>query len=92
MQVVARKHLWRDVDAVFSSDIKLQVVEFIEEARQCTLAELLRRYDFSPLKTDPAFYRLRIDKYRLGCRYDRVNDTLLLMRLLHREIIYDYFP
>ncbi len=92
MRIEARPRLLKDIDALRQASVKKYVSDFIDDACYSNIQELITHYDFRALKDNGAFYRLRIDEYRLGCRYDRATDTLILMRLLHRGEIYKYFP
>ena len=92
MRVEARPRLLKDIAAIRSRRIKQYLSDFLGDAEYSDIQSLMKRYDFKPLKDNGAFYRLRIEEYRLGCRYDRARDALILARVLHRGEIYKYFP
>jgi len=92
MRIEFRMRAKRDANAIGDKHISSDIEEFIEDALRTDISALQKRYDFKPLRTHPRFYRLRVDDYRLGCRYDQYSDTLIIMRLLHRENIYKVFP
>lgn len=41
-------------------------------------------------KRNENFYRIRIGKYRIGCRF--IQPDILLMTIMHRGEIYKHFP
>lgn len=81
-----------DVDAVSIKSIKRQILDFIEEAEHSDFEELCNSFDVKELRGPANSYRLRIEDYRLGCRYDKQKNTLILVRFMHRDSIYKYFP
>lgn len=91
MKVEIRIRAKRDVDAVGDKYFAEEIEEFICDALSCDIETLKARYNFMPLRGDSAYYRLRVDDYRLGCRYDQTNNTLIVMRFLHRADIYKLF-
>lgn len=42
------------------------------------------------MKAKGSYYRIRIGNYRLGLKQEQ--DTLTLLRFMHRKDIYTYFP
>jgi mRNA-degrading endonuclease RelE of RelBE toxin-antitoxin system len=91
MKLEAQPRLWKDISSIPKA-IKREVLQFMDDAEHMTIADLCLSYDFKPMRNSPVHYRLRIEDYRLDCRYDRAGETLLLMRLLHREVVYNHFP
>ena len=72
---------------------KTEIYEQVYELAFSTLPDLDNLQDFPNIKTMinyPGHYRLRLGDYRLGFILE--DDSLELMRALHRRKFYRYFP
>ena len=68
--------------------MRLPVIAVIEQIEQSTTL-----YDIPNVKhltSDGSYYRIRIGDYRLGLIIEE--DTVMVVRFLHRRDIYRYFP
>ena len=92
MRLEAQARFWTDIAGISSKSIKTEALHFVDDVAHLSFSQLYNSYSFKQMKTHAAHYSLRIGDYRLGCRYDRGRDTLVLMRILPREIVYDHFP
>jgi len=53
--------------------------------------DLYADFDFKKMKGHSDFYRIRVGRYRIGCRLTTTG-TLILYRVKSREEIYSVFP
>ncbi len=78
------KDLSKVGDAILAKQIRKLILR-LENVRN--LAEIP---NVKKMQGGPNYFRIRIGDYRLGITKE--NDTITLMRVLHRKEIYRYFP
>ncbi|MBK5102036.1 MAG: type II toxin-antitoxin system RelE/ParE family toxin [Desulfobacteraceae bacterium] len=88
MKLEFRKSFIRDLKRVKDRATKNRVREAIQSVER---AKNLREIkDLKKLSYRGRYYRIRIGDYRLGLILE--DDTLILIRFLHRKDLYRYFP
>lgn len=88
MKVIFKRSLARDLKQIRNRSLLEKVRALIEQMEQ---ASSLNELDHVRKISDSrVYYRVRIGDYRLGLRLE--NDTVTLIRFLHRKDIYRYFP
>jgi mRNA interferase RelE/StbE len=88
MQVFYEKSFLKDIKKINDKNIanKLKKIlnKFEEEANLTTFLNVKK------LKGFDNFYRIKIGTYRLGFKYE--NESIEVIRFLHRKDIYKLFP
>jgi mRNA interferase RelE/StbE len=88
MQVFYEKSFLKDIKKINDKNIanKLKKIlnKFEEEANLTTFLNVKK------LKGFDNFYRIKIGNYRLGFKYE--NESIEVIRFLHRKDIYKLFP
>ncbi|MFN8475093.1 MAG: type II toxin-antitoxin system RelE/ParE family toxin [Anaerolineae bacterium] len=88
MNVIFRQSFARDIKKIRAKTIRQQIQAVIEQLEQTnSLSDLP---DVKKLTSDGPYYRIRIGDYRLGLLVE--DDTITVVRFLHRRDIYRYFP
>lgn len=88
MKAEFKRSFVKDLERVRDQSLKRRVRETIELIER---AENLQEMgDVRKLRGSDRYYRIRIGDYRLGLVVE--NDTVVLVRFLHRKDIYKYFP
>jgi len=89
MQVVFDKRFTKDITKIKHQALKQKIkatIEQIEQAGSITKVNKLKK-----LKGHPAAYRIRVGDYRMGL-FVLDENTVELVRVLHRKDIYSSFP
>jgi len=89
MNVLYEKSFSRDIDRLkHEKAIKKHLLELIEKIKKSSsLADLS---SIKKIEGYKAYYRIRIGDYRLGIKVSE--NTIILIRFLHRREIYRKFP
>ncbi len=88
MKLLIDKSFEKDIKRVSDKKIQNLVADCIEEIQlKSKLSELS---NCKKLKGSKNCYRIRIGDYRIGFIFD--NNTIELIRFLHRSKIYNFFP
>ena len=88
MQVIFRRSFAKDLKKIRRKALRQEVQAVIEQIEQSTTL-----YDLPNVKhltSEGPYYRIRIGDYRLGLLVE--DDTVTMVRFLHRREIYRYFP
>jgi mRNA interferase RelE/StbE len=88
VQVIFRRSFAKDLRKIRRKALRQAVQAVIEQIEQSTTL-----YDLSNVKhltSEGPYYRIRIGDYRLGLLVE--DDTVTIVRFLHRREIYRYFP
>ena len=88
MKVEAQKSFEKDIEKISDKKLATSVETIIEALEKCkSLSEI---HNLKKMKAKGSYYRIRIGNYRLGLKQEQ--DTLTLLRFMHRKDIYNYFP
>ncbi|MFZ4800026.1 MAG: type II toxin-antitoxin system RelE family toxin [Bacteroidia bacterium] len=88
MKILIDKSFQKDTDkitdqkiikSIFNCILKIQKLDKLTDLANC-----------KKLKNSNTAYRIRIGDYRIGFLFE--NDSVILIRFLHRSKIYNYFP
>ncbi len=88
MQVIFRRSFAKDLKKIRRKALRQEVQAVIEQIEQSTTL-----YDLPNVKhltSEGPYYRIRIGDYRLGLLVE--DDTVTIVRFLHRRDVYRYFP
>lgn len=87
MKVIADKSFKKDIeklDSVTKNLVSKLVIQLIQNSSVNEIPNLKKIKGFKNAS------RIRLGNYRIGIRIE--NDTIILVRILHRKDIYKYFP
>lgn len=87
MNVEIRHTLLKDIKKI-PKTAKVKLEETYHALKACE--EIAGLSHVKKLKGHEGFYRIKIGDYRLGFLLE--NDTIILLRFLHRKEIYRFFP
>jgi mRNA interferase RelE/StbE len=88
MKLVYERSFLKDVKAIGDSSVKKKIETAITSLHAAKSMEELQAV--KKLKGHKSAYRIRIGDYRIGFFAQR--GTITLVRVLHRNKIYNYFP
>ena len=88
MELEFRDSFLKDIQHINEKTLKKKVAALIADAKSAQSLSDLR--NVKKLEGSDAYYRIRVGNYRIGAKIQ--NETLILIRLLHRKDIYRYFP
>ena len=89
MRILYAKRFESDIDAIkHGLDIRRRLFQKIQELKR--IGSLFEAKGIKKIVGYPGYYRIRIGDYRLGLKL--TEDTLELIRFLHRKDIYRNFP
>ncbi len=88
MQVIFRRSFVKDLKKIRQKALRQEVQAVIEQIEQSTTLHDLP--NVKHLTSEGPYYRIRIGDYRLGLLVE--DDTVTIVRFLHRRDIYRYFP
>ena len=88
MKTQFRKSFEKDLKKILDKKLLIKIKEVIEEIENVTTLGEIK--NLKKLKGEENFYRIRIGEYRIGIKVN--DDTITLIRLLHRREIYRFFP
>jgi len=88
MKVVFKTSFVKDVRKIKNRSLAARIRSTIESIEQAsTLQEIA---NLKPLKGATGYYRVRLGDYRIGLRIE--DETITVIRFLHRKDVYRYFP
>ena len=88
MEIEYRASFSRDLRRVRNAEMRRRVLRFIGELESAsTLTEISR---VRRIAGEGRYYRARVGDYRLGIAVE--DNTVILVRFLHRSDIYRFFP
>jgi mRNA interferase RelE/StbE len=88
VQVIFRRSFVKDLKKIRQKALRQEVQAVIEQVEQSTTLHDLP--NVKHLTSEGPYYRIRIGDYRLGLLVE--DDTVTIVRFLHRRDIYRYFP
>lgn len=88
MKVQFRRSFIKDLRQVRDKALKKRVKETVELVEQTRGLQEIG--NIKKLRGGDQYYRIRIGDYRLGLLLE--DDTVILVRFLHRKDLYRYFP
>ena len=89
MKLLYAKTFKRDIERIrHNTLVKERLLELIEQIKRIDSLEELR--NIRKIKGYEGYYRIRIGDYRLGFKFEE--DTIEMLRFLHRKNIYRRFP
>jgi len=88
MKIEIKGSFLRDVKKIKDSLIKKEIKLFLEEVQNIQNIDQIK--NIKKLSGYKGFYRVRIKDYRVGLYFE--DDTLYLVRALHRKEVYRFFP
>jgi len=88
VRVAFRDSFAKDLRSVKEKGLLKRVKEIVEAVEKADLLE--ETPNLKRLKGGRGYFRLRVGDYRIGLALE--NDTVVLVRFLHRKDIYKYFP
>lgn len=88
MIILVDKSFNKDVSKITDKKLLNAIADCIEDVQKLTkITEII---NCKKLKGSKNAYRIRLGSYRIGFIYE--NNTIILIRFLHRSKIYNYFP
>jgi len=88
MKVLIDRSFEKDINKITDKKLLIAIADCIEDIQlKGKLSELVNCKKLTGSKN---CYRIRIGDYRLGFIFD--NNTVELVRFLHRSKMYDFFP
>jgi mRNA interferase RelE/StbE len=88
VKVIFRRSFAKDVKKIRGKALRQEVQAVIEQLEQRTSLHDIP--NVKHLTSEDPYYRIRIGEYRLGLLME--DDTVTVIRFLHRRDIYRYFP
>ena len=88
MKILIDKSFDKDVSQIKDKNIRLKLAICIEQIQAATSPSEIR--NLKKLSGFKNQFRIRIGDYRIGAEI--VEDTLILIRFLHRKELYKFFP
>jgi len=88
LKVDFKKSFLRDLKRIKEARVKERLREIVETIENAKCLQDIGNLD--KLKYGDHYYRIRIGDYRLGLILE--DDTVILVRFLHRKDLYRYFP
>lgn len=78
----------KDIEKITDKKLAEQVASVIQELENCKAIAEIR--SVKKMKAKGLYFRIRIGNYRLGLSQNQ--NTVTLLRFMHRKDIYTYFP
>ncbi len=88
MKLTVQKLFEKDINKITDKKLSRQLSNIIEEMEKATTLANLR--NIKKMLAKGHYYCIRIGNYRLGFKSE--NDSITLLRFMHRKDIYSYFP
>lgn len=88
MIILVDKSFNKDVSKITDKKLLNAIADCIEDVQKLT--KITEITNCKKLKGSKNAYRIRLGSYRIGFIYE--NNTIILIRFLHRSKIYNYFP
>ncbi len=88
MKVIFKSSFAKDLRKIKEHRLRSRVKAVIEQVEQAESFQEITRV--KPMKGFPGYFRIRVGDYRPGFSFH--NNTVILIRFLHRKEIYRYFP
>lgn len=88
MKIVFLSKFYKDLDKIKDKNTRERLMKIISEIE--TADTLFEINNIKKLSGDKISYRIRLGDYRLGIFYE--NNTVELVRFVHRKDIYKVFP
>jgi mRNA interferase RelE/StbE len=88
MKVLVQKSFEKDILKITDKKLAVQLSSLLEELETCTKLTQIRH--LKKMAGKGSYYRVRLGNYRLGIKVEE--DTIWLLRFMHRKEIYSFFP
>jgi mRNA interferase RelE/StbE len=88
MKVEVQKSFEKDIFDIRDKNLAQRVQRVIEELEACRTISEVRH--LKKIRSKGTYYRIRVGSYRLGLKLD--HGVLILLRFMHRQEVYKYFP
>lgn len=88
MKILVQKSFEKDILKISDKKLAVQVSQVIDELETCTKLSEIKH--LKKMAGKGGYYRIRVGNYRLGIRVEE--NTVYLLRFMHRKEIYSFFP
>lgn len=88
MIINIKKSFQKDTRDILDRKILIEIGNLIEEIKNCENISQLK--DIKKMKGYDNYFRIKLGDYRLGFKYE--DNTIIILRILHRKDIYRFFP
>lgn len=88
MNLLIDKSFDKDLKAITDSRLKAKLADLIDAIIDIERFDNIR--NIKKLKGDSKSFRIKLGDYRIGLEYE--DNSIKLIRFLHRKEIYKYFP
>ncbi|WP_129628276.1 type II toxin-antitoxin system RelE family toxin [Candidatus Oscillochloris fontis] len=88
MKLIFRRSFAKDLKKIRKNTLRQEVQTVLEQIEQSTSLHDIP--NLKHLTNEGPYYRIRIGDYRLGLLVE--DETITIVRFLHRRDIYRYFP
>lgn len=88
MKINIEKSFSKDIKKLNNKEINVKIFNLIQDLKLNNNTANIK--NIKKLKNSKSFYRIRLGDYRVGIEV--MDDTIILVRFLHRKEIYKYFP
>jgi len=88
MKVLFEESFAKDLKRIKDRKILNRLSLIIQEVQEATTIAKIR--NLRKLKGYDSYFRIKVNNYRIGI--DRIDNSIIFVRFLHRKDIYKYFP
>lgn len=88
MKIEVRKSFEKDISNLSDKKLAETLLILIDQLEKCQSLSEIRHLKKMTGKGN--YYRIRLGNYRVGLKAE--NESVLLLRFMHRKDIYKYFP
>ncbi len=88
MEILFEESFAKDLKRIKDRKILNRLSLIIQEVKDATKIAKIR--NLQKLKGYDSYFRIKVSNYRIGI--DRIDNSIIFVRFLHRKDIYKYFP
>lgn len=88
MKILFEESFAKDLKKIKDRKILNRLSLIIQEVKDATKIAKIR--NLQKLKGYDSYFRIKVSNYRIGI--DRIDNSIIFVRFLHRKDIYKYFP
>lgn len=88
MKILFEESFAKDLKRIKDRKILNRLSLIIQEVKDATKIAKIR--NLQKLKGYDSYFRIKVSNYRIGI--DRIDNSIIFVRFLHRKDIYKYFP
>lgn len=88
MKILFEESFAKDLRGIKDKKILNRLSLIIQEVKDATTIAKIR--NLRKLKGYDSYFRIKVGNYRIGI--DRIDNSIIFVRFLHRKDIYKYFP